>query len=214
MVMQQQIQRDVHKAGENEEVQGSGGVTHGPEDAAAHIVDQQTGNAADVDLQVGGGLIKDVRRGIHKPQHGLHRSYAADGEEDAEQEGGGHGSFHRNMELFHIPGTEGLGDHDAGAGGEAVEEEYHHVHDHGGGTHRSQGLLADKIAHHDGVYGVVEHLEGVAQHQRQGKENDLTENGTAGHVTGGGFLGNCHGYHAAFWARFCPDRILLHYSFI
>ena len=92
------------------------------------------------------------------------------------------------MELLHILRAEEIRDDHPRAGGKAVEEEHHHVDNHGGGTHRRQRLGSHKIAHHDGVHGVVEHLEHIAQHQGQGKQNNLLDDGAVRHVPDCGFF--------------------------
>ena len=95
------------------------------------------------------------------------------------------------MQLLHIPGPKVIGDHHTRAGGEAVEKEHHHVNDHGGGTHRCQCLCAHKIAHNDRVHSVVKHLENIAQHQREGKEDYLFYDRAIRHIPDGGFSWGC-----------------------
>ena len=68
------------------------------------------------------------------------------------------------MELIVLSRAKAAGNDHRCAGGEAVEEEHHDVHNHGGGTHGSQRLGTHKVAHHNGINGVIEHLEHISQH--------------------------------------------------
>ena len=180
-----QVQYDVQHAGQDQEHQRAGGIAHGPEDAAAHVVDQQAGEAQEVDAQVGDGVLEHVVGGGHQPQHRAHAGQPNGGEQGAEHEREGHGGLDGVVQALHVPRAEVLGDDHARASGEAVEEEHQHVDDHRGGAHGGEGLLAHEVAHDDAVHGVVQHLEDVPQHQRQGEQQDLADDGAAGHVACG-----------------------------
>ena len=90
------------------------------------------------------------------------------------------------MELLHIFCPEVHTNHHAGADGKAVEKEYQHVDDHGRGAYGGQSLGTNELAHDDGVYRIVKHLENVSQHQRQGKQQNLLDNVSFGHISCGG----------------------------
>lgn len=48
----EQVQEDIQEAGENQEVQGPFRIAHGPEDATAHIIEEQTGDAGKIDTEI------------------------------------------------------------------------------------------------------------------------------------------------------------------
>ena len=182
---EEQVQRDVKKAGEDKKIQRPGGVAHGAENAASHVVDEKTRDPTQVDAQIDRGLRHHVLRRAHEVQQGPHQGYAQQGEEQAQYKSGGHGGLDGAVELVHVPGAEVLADDNARADGEAVEEKDHHIDDHGGGADGRQGLLADEVADDDGVHRVIEHLKHIAQHQRQGEKDHLPEDGALGHIPGG-----------------------------
>ena len=86
------------------------------------------------------------------------------------------------MQAFHVFRAEIIADHDPGADGKAGKEKDDHSHDHRGRTDRRQCLFADEVSHNDRIHRIVQHLEDIAQHQRQGKENKLPQNRPLGHV--------------------------------
>ena len=45
-----------------------------------------------------------------------------------------------------------------------------------------QRLIAGKAAHDDGVRGIEEQLQDAGEHDRQGEEDHLREDGALGHV--------------------------------
>ena len=94
-------------------------------------------------------------------------------------------------EILVVPGAEILGDDHAGAGGETHEKAHQGVDGGTGGAHGGQRLLADEVAHHDGVHGVVELLEQVADEQGDGKGHQLFPDHTLRH-NGRGFAFECH----------------------
>ena len=86
------------------------------------------------------------------------------------------------MDLVQLFGTVVLADDHTGAGGQAHEETDEHIDN---GSYRSYGgvsLVADIIADDPGVDGVVELLKNIADEQRKGKRNQMTQNITLGHI--------------------------------
>ena len=161
------VQDNVEDAGEGEEEKRQQRVADRPQDAAAHVVDEQSRDPHEVDVQVGDGFGKDVRRRGHQAQHRADHADPDPGKEDADHEGRGHGGLYGRVQAVHLSGTEIVADDHAGADGEPVEEKDEHVDDHRGGAHGGQCLGADKIADDDDINGIVEHLKDVAHHQGQ-----------------------------------------------
>ena len=92
------------------------------------------------------------------------------------------------MKFIMLSRAKAAGNNHCCASGEAVEEEHHDVHNHGGRTHGSQRLGTHKVAHHNGINSVIKHLEYISQHQWKRKSNKLHNNGTLGHIAGGGIM--------------------------
>lgn len=178
----QQIQEDVQHAGEDQKVQRPLRIPHGPQDAAAHVIQKQARDAGKIDAQIQGSLVEYVRRGLHKAQHEVRTAQKAHGKQQAQDKGHGHDGLHGRVQQLVIFGPEVFADDHRAADGEPVEEEYAHIGDHGGGTDGGQGLGAHEVTHHDGVNRVVQHLEHVADHQRQGKFQQQPRNIAPGHV--------------------------------
>ena len=148
------------------------------------VIDQQTGNPADVDPQINGRILEDIFRCAHHPKQRLHAQDSADGEQQTQEEGRGDGSLHRLVELFHLLRAVKLPDGHNRTGGEAVEEKDQHVDDHRRGADGRQSLLAHEVPHNDRVHRIVQHLEDIAEHERQCKGDQLPHNRAAGHVDG------------------------------
>ena len=77
------------------------------------------------------------------------------------------------MEFFIAFSAEEVADDDAGTNREAVEEEDEQVDDHGCGADSRKCLCADEIADNNGVNGVIQHLEYISEHKRQGEQENL-----------------------------------------
>ena len=187
-----QVQHDVDTGAEHQEVQGTAAVANGTEDTGAHIVQHQTGNTAEVDLQIGLGLHKHILRSFHQGQHDGGQENAHHRADEADDQGKRNGGVHRLVDAFGVFGAKALGDDHTGTHRHTGEEAHQHIDDGGSGTHRRQRLFADELAHHDGVHGIIKLLEQIADHQRQGKSQQMLPDDTLGHVTGL-FTRRCHG---------------------
>ncbi len=183
-----EVQDNVDDAGQYEEVQGTSGVAHGTKNTGADVVDQESGDSGKVGAEVNAGVIHDIIRCGHEAQHHGNAEYAQNGEEHAADERCCHSGFHRSMQTFHVFAAKITADDHTGTDGEAIKEKDRHVYDHGGGTHGRQGLCADIVSHHNGIHGVVQHLENVTEHQGQRKQHDFLGDVSGGHIPGGALL--------------------------
>ena len=113
---QQQIQHDVAPGGGDEEVQGPAGVPHRPENAGAHVIDQQARDAGKIDGQIRRGLRQHLRRGVHQVQHGWDQSQAQGRERRAQHQGQHHGRVDGIPDLFGPVGPVVLADDHHGPG--------------------------------------------------------------------------------------------------
>ena len=179
---EQQVKSGIQHGGHQQEVEGTPGVAHRPEDAGAHVVDQQSHDAGKVDGQVGGLLRRHLRRGLHQAQHQGRHENAGCGEHDAQQERQHHGGVHRLPHLFLPLGAVILADDHARAAGQPQKEADQHVDDGRDGAHGGECLVADEVAHHPCVHHVVQLLEQVAHHQGQGKVDEMLRDAALCHV--------------------------------
>ena len=185
---EQEVEANVYDGGQYQEVQWAARITDRTQDAGADVVDEEAGDAREVGAEVGAGVGHDVVRSRHEVEHERYAEDTDDGEEHAAYEGGGHGGLDGIMQSLHVFRAEIAADDNTGTDREAVEEEHRHVDDHRGRADRREGLGTDVVADDDRVDGVVQHLEDVAEHQRQREKHDLLRDVARRHVTGGGFL--------------------------
>ena len=75
-----------------------------------------------------------------------------------------------------------LADDHARAAGQPQKEADKRVDDGRDGAHGGKRLVADIVAHHPGVHHVVQLLEQVAHHQRQGEIDQMLRDAALGHV--------------------------------
>lgn len=92
----EQVQDDVDAGGGDEEVQRPLGVSHGPEDAGPHVIDQGKESAAEVDAHIGHGVVHDVLRRTHGPEGPGSHGDAQHRQKDAAGDGKGHGPYGRS----------------------------------------------------------------------------------------------------------------------
>ena len=164
---EQQVQNDVHDTGKNQEVQRTFGVTDCAEDTASHIIEEKSRYTCKVDAQVGGCGRKYVVRGVHEAEQPRRTVNSDDGAEDAADKCERQSRFHCGVKAFIVVGAEVAADDNRGPEGDAVEECDQRVDDRCGGADGSQRFLADKVADHQAVYGVIQLLEDVAHQQRE-----------------------------------------------
>ena len=178
---EEQVQHDVGQARGHEEVEGTAGIAHGPEDAGPHVVDKGGDGAAEIDPQIGEGVAHHVLGGTHEAQDGAGEENAHDVDDDAGGQGQGDARMNGLPQLLTLAGAVVLGDDHGGAGGEAHEEVHQEVDDdRRGAAHGAQGGGAHEVAHDDGVHRVVELLEKGAQQDGKEEGEERLEDGPLG----------------------------------
>ena len=178
----EQVQEDVQDAGEDQEVQGPFRISHRPEDAAAHVVEEKAGDAGKVDSEVQRRLVEYIGRGLHETEHEIGAGQEKYGKQQTKGKGGPHGGLYGAVEQFVVFGSEIFADDHRSSDGEPIEEKYGHVGDHGGGTDGGQGLGPYEIPYDDGIHRIVQHLENIADHEGQGKFQDQAGNAARRHI--------------------------------
>ncbi len=119
---EQQIQHRVHHGGHQQEVEGAAGIAHGAEDAGAHVVEQQSHDAGEVDGQIGRLVRSHLRGGLHQAEHQRRHGDAGGGEHHAHQQRQQHGGVDRLVDLFLPAGAVILADDHAGTAGQSQEK--------------------------------------------------------------------------------------------
>lgn len=128
---EQQVQPHVHKAADNENIQGPPGIPHGPENGRAHVVDHAGDHGkiykAKVQGRVGHGVLRRAHQAQHKGGGGKakhrHQRPAEGGEDE--------GRVHRLGKVLLLPGPEILGDDHRRPGGQAREKADEQIQDLG-----------------------------------------------------------------------------------
>ena len=176
------VQHGVHAGTDHQVIEGTLRVTHSPEDARTHVVDQQTGNAPEIDAQIGGGLRQHIGRGVVPLEHQGRQSQTQrreDRAEDQRREGGGVDGF---GDFFCVMGAEMLADDHACTGGKTGKQTDEDVDDDTNGANGGVCLIGGILAHHIGVHQIVHLLEQIAKYQRQCKHQDMAGDITLGHI--------------------------------
>ena len=151
----QQIQTHIQRCGDQQKTQGRNAVTQAPQDTGEHIVEEKANNAEKEDIQVFFTPIDNIRIGIEHLQHGP----VNDGTEDHNHDGGdcreGNATANAFRKPFSVLGTEGLGDHDAGAGGDAHKQGQKQVQNGAGAANSRQSVVSNVNTDDHGIGGVV-----------------------------------------------------------
>ena len=172
---EEQVQHDVGQAGDHEKDQRRFAVSLGVVDAVEGVVQKQEHRSSKVDPQVQPGVIHNVRVGAQQLEQraGEHRPQGHDDEAQHAQgdDSGGDGGLH----LVDAPGPEQLGDHHVTAHRQPGGHRHRQKHDGEGGAYRCHRVLPHELAHYSGVHHVVQLLEQIARHHRQGKEKQQVE---------------------------------------
>ena len=153
------IQYRVGQRGEHQEEQRAAGIPHRAENRAAHVVQKQSGDAAEIQRQVLLRLAEDVLGGLHHPQHGPNQHKPHRRGRNAQKKSHRHGGLHSSVQPLFIMCAIALGDQHPRAHRQAVAQGDEHVDDAARGAHGRQGFLTHILPHHHRVHRVVQLLE-------------------------------------------------------
>ena len=193
-----QVQHRVQPRRHHQKVEGTPGVAHCPENAGAHVVDEQPRNAGKIDGQIGRGLRQHLRRGVHQGQHGRDQGQTQGRERPAQHQRQHHGRVDGVPDSVRLMGPVILTDDHACAAGQAHEKANEHIDDGPHSAHGGERLVGHEVAHHPGVHHVVQLLKHVAGQQRQGELHQVAGDAALGHVhvptdgRMGVVMGPCH----------------------
>ena len=168
-----QVQNDVRarRAGQIDE--RALGVACRIQDARRHVVHHAEQHAAEVDLHISHSVLQHLRRGVHPHQQAAGDQNAADGQHQAQDARNGKRGVHRDLRVLPVLRAQILRHHNARAHGHALAEPDQQKDGRPAGAHRGQRVAAQKVAHNDGVGGVVQLLKQVAQDQRHREQQDV-----------------------------------------
>ena len=161
------------------------------QDADERVVHDKTGCARKIDPEIRDGFRQHLGRRLHEDQHRFCKDDADDGHEDGEEETEGDGRMDGLFGLFPVARADEVRDD--------VEKSDDEKDEVAGACDGGEGVVADIVADDDGVGGVVELLEQVAEEDRDCEPDDLCTVGALGHegLTPGTVF--CRVLRAALW---------------
>ena len=171
-------------------------VAGGLQYAHQHVVHYQTGGAGKIDAQIFAGFDKYFLRCAHPTEHRRGDGHADQRDQHTEDQPHGHRGVHGQSGLTGIVRADVVGDHHARAGGEAHEEADEQVDERRVGAHSRKGVFTQVISDDQGVRGVVELLEQIADEDGDCKPDDLPAYAALGQYT----VHMCLRYDASFVA--------------
>ena len=171
---EQKIQADVGKAGDDEKIQGTLGVAHGPQDARTDVVHQVGNHAAEVDGEIDPGAGIHVLGRAHHPQGSPAEQSAHQGQGSTGGNGQGNAGVDGPGHVLAVSRAVALGDDDGGAVGQAHEKAHQQIDDGGAAAaHRGQGLLAHELAYDHRVYRIIKLLKKGSKQKREKEQKHL-----------------------------------------
>ena len=135
---EEEVQNDVHHAGQREEVQRPPGVSLGPQQRSAEVIDHGGGHAQEVDAQIQCGKVQHIGRGLHPDEDGPGAENAHHGQQHAADDAQEHGGMYGFVEFLFITGAVVFGSQRIGAHGKADEEVGQKTDEGGVGAHGGQ----------------------------------------------------------------------------
>ena len=178
----EKIQDHIHHAGHSQINQRMGGISHSPEHAGSHIVEQRKGNSCKINHQVQGGIGKHVLRNTDGLKKRPGKGKAQRSENHAEQGSESHGGVNCPAHLMSLLRSKILRNHNPGACGEPHKKSHQHVDNRCGGSHCRQGTGTHIIPHHVGVHRIVELLKEISDQQRHRKPENRSEDSSSDHI--------------------------------
>ena len=183
---EQQVQHHVGQGGDDQEVQRALAVTQRVHDACKGIVHHTRAHTGEIAPEVADGVGQHLRVGVHPPQQGGGEQNADDGEDQAADQSQQHGGVDGAGHLVIIPCAEVTGDGHAHAAGGSREEADQQEDQGAGGADGGQRVVAKEVADDQGVGGVVQLLEQLAQENGNGEAGDEPPGHAVGHILCGG----------------------------
>ena len=96
--------------------------------------------------------------------------------------------MHRVGNALGVLRAEEMGQGHVGADGQSDQQIHDQIHQGAGGPHLGQGVAARKAADDHQIRRVEQQLQQAGEHHRQGKEQQLRQDGADGHIDLMGFF--------------------------
>ena len=200
------VQHDVDQRRGDEEVKRPLGITDGTQNIGAGVVQDLGYHAQKVDAQIQRGCVQNFVRRAHQAHHGLGRHKACQRKNRTDDHAEHQRRVYLAVDAVIIPRTETLRYHDTYAAAKPNEQAYQQVDERPRCAHRCQRPGAHKVAHDEGIGGVVQLLEQRAEPDRQEKGQQLPGDAAGQNIR---LFDICHVF-APFFLSFLPFHISCH----
>lgn len=183
---EQQVEGHVGQGGDDQEVQRALAVAQRVHNAGKGIVHHTRTHTGKVAPEVADGVGQHLRVGVHPPQQGGGEQHTDDGEDQTADQSQQHGSVDGAGHLVVVPRAEIAGNGHAHAAGGAGEEADQQEDQRAGGADGGQRVVTQKVADDQGVGGVVQLLEQLAEKDGDSEPGDEPPGHAVGHILCGG----------------------------
>ena len=172
---EENVHGNVGKGGGRQEQERSLGVSQGRENAGADVIEENEGQAPDIDVQVQLGVSQQLRRRLNRSEQGVAEDQSPGHQGQADHGAGNHSGGNGGLHLAVLPPAEQGGHHHRAADVAAESKGNEDQGDFVAVAHCGQGVFTDKPSGHKAVGDVVKLLEHNAAEQRQA---ELPQHGT------------------------------------
>jgi hypothetical protein len=170
---EQQIEHDVRKAANDQDIQRHARVADRAQDAGADVVDHVGDDARIVDVHVQQRVLQNLLGHAHRDEYRARRNEADDHDDDAADDRQRHRGVHGLRDVLAVLRAEELRDDDRRARRNADEEADQQVDNRAGRANGRERLLADILADDDRIDRIVELLEEGPDQNREKEQQKL-----------------------------------------
>ena len=175
----QKVKADVQCAGQNQKVKRRLAVAQRAHDGRHHIVQKDKRDARKDPADVDDRAVNDVVGRLHQLHHRAGQCNGADGQHHTGRNAEPGGVGNMAAQVLIVPRAEQLCYRNRKAVADADDEAQNQIVDRAGSADRGQRTDTAEPAHDDGIRQRIELLEQVAQHQRQGEQENNFERAAA-----------------------------------
>ena len=169
---QDKVEDDVGDGGSAQVEQAPLGVAGGVQDTGRHVIHHAEQHTAKIEPHIEHRILQHLCGGVHGGEQGPADGNAAHGQDRTQNGRKGQRGVHRSVRALPVLGSQKLGHHDTGTHGNTLAEPDEQEDGRSAGADGCQRVAAHKVAHDDGIGGVVQLLQHVAQDQRHREEQD------------------------------------------
>ena len=169
---EQQVQKDVHHRGKQQEVKGYGGISHSPQQTGEIIIEKHRRQAEIDDPEVLPHHGPDLRGDIHKAKDGPHQQEHQHIHQYRDPEDQKKGQEDAVFQAILLSSSVTDGYEDPVPHGKSDEDGGQKGHQGIGRSHRRQGVLPQELSHNEGICDVVKLLQQISRHHGKGKKQE------------------------------------------